>query len=427
MIGNYYLNGPDLISSTSVYMDSDLTVYAPDGFYKQGTTTRQLLDTVLLPPQVCDSCAMPCGLLAEVEGGELGVYIMSIEVGPSVGAIVIRVNPQIMPKGIYAEFDSTIYNKLSSETYGYLAAPTAEATYVGDEYFDCGLVDDSPHTLQVYRYDGSGFTISTGETQSITVNSGQLELTADEPGECVMVIPKVTTGSAVVTVSVIAACQPTDFDITVNCAAQLEDYASSMVSGTNTGACALAVDQTYYVVPVNGDGVTLGLYDYVYYDINGQNPLPDGYYYSPTAVPGSYDYYQVENGVVVAFDICPAPVTIGWEIREDQPGSCVLNTYNMRMRIWRGVIPVLDQPGPATGTTASETGTFLARFDLLYTDNASPTVCCDMEMVIEWEGTEIATLNIGAAPTPPTVDAPVLQTTFVIAGSGTLRMFTRCA
>ena len=240
-----------------------------------------------------------------------------------------------------------------------------------------------------------------------------------------MIIPKVAASPSVVNVSIISACPPTDFDIVVNCVAELEEFASSVRSGTAVGACALAVDQTYYSSPINGDGTTLGLYDYVYSDINGQNPLVDGYYYAPVAVPGLYIYFVVEDGVVASYEICPADIDIGWEIREDQPGACVLNTYNLRLRIYRGVIPVLDQAGPATGTVASVTGTFIARFDILYTENTA--ACCDIEMVIEWDGVEIATLNCGAAPTPPTVNAEVLQVGFVIAATGTLRVFTRCA
>lgn len=430
MTGEYYLNGPDLASSTGVYMNAEMTVCAPDGRYQQGGIVRQMVDCVLLPEQVCDGCSFPCGPytgLGQVESGEIGVYIMNIDVGEGTGAIVVRANPQIIPKGFIARYNSTLYNEFSSPTYGYLAAPLTEVTYLGDEYFDCGLVDDSPHTLDVYRFDGTDFVISSGETQSINVTSGQLELTADDPGECVMVIPKVSATPSVVEVSIIAPCgvyPPVDFDVTVECVAELQSYASSVMNATSEDACALAVDQTYYVLPVNGDGSELGLYDWVFSDINGQNPLPDGYYYAPVAAPGGYNYYGVENGVVTDIDICIEDVVLGFVISEAQPGACVLNTRNLRLRIWRGVIPVLDQAGPTTGSINTITGTYLARFDVTYEDNTA--ACCDVEMVIDIDGDEIATLNIGQPPAVGFTDY-VLQQGFVLTQTGTITAFVRCA
>jgi len=54
--GNYYLNGPTLGSSTAVFTDIDLTVCAPDGFYSDGTISREQVNCVLLPQQVCPNC-----------------------------------------------------------------------------------------------------------------------------------------------------------------------------------------------------------------------------------------------------------------------------------------------------------------------------------------------------------------------------------
>jgi hypothetical protein len=54
--GNYYLNGPSLGSSTAVFTDVDLTVCAPDGFYSDGIISREQVNCILLPQQVCSNC-----------------------------------------------------------------------------------------------------------------------------------------------------------------------------------------------------------------------------------------------------------------------------------------------------------------------------------------------------------------------------------
>ena len=52
----YYLNGPSLGSSTAVFLDSALSILAPDGFYSDGVNSREQVGGVLLPQQVCTDC-----------------------------------------------------------------------------------------------------------------------------------------------------------------------------------------------------------------------------------------------------------------------------------------------------------------------------------------------------------------------------------
>lgn len=52
----FYINGPSLASATAVFSDALLTTCAPDGFYSQGSITREQVDCVLLPQQTCPSC-----------------------------------------------------------------------------------------------------------------------------------------------------------------------------------------------------------------------------------------------------------------------------------------------------------------------------------------------------------------------------------
>lgn len=52
----FYLNAADLTLATSVYLDSSLLNLAPDGFYSDGTISRQQSSGILLTAETCSSC-----------------------------------------------------------------------------------------------------------------------------------------------------------------------------------------------------------------------------------------------------------------------------------------------------------------------------------------------------------------------------------
>jgi hypothetical protein len=52
----FYVNGVSLGSATAVFLDPNLTVCAPNGYYSDGTIVRQQVDCVLLPQQTCPNC-----------------------------------------------------------------------------------------------------------------------------------------------------------------------------------------------------------------------------------------------------------------------------------------------------------------------------------------------------------------------------------
>lgn len=304
--GTYYLNGPDLISSTAVFTDSALTTCAPDGYYKQGLIVRQLVSCVLLPPQNCPACVDACDSGLIESNTEPGVFTVSLSTGTDpgdVGAIVITFNPLAAPDGIQVEFDGVIYNALSSPTYGYLAGTASMPTYIGATASDCGLVIDSPHLLDIWNWF-SGAWQSPTSTEVVNITSGQLDLTGASPGDCVMVIPKLTGTPSVIDIKIISACPTNDFSMTVACPELLPSFPSTGVWETQESACVSIEDETYYSASVNGDGTTLGQFDWVFSDAYGQNVLPDGYYGSASCPPG-FDIFFVENGVIKEFYVCP--------------------------------------------------------------------------------------------------------------------------
>jgi len=52
----FYINGPSLSSSTAVFDDAALTTPSPNGFYSDGIVSREQIDGVLLPEQICTAC-----------------------------------------------------------------------------------------------------------------------------------------------------------------------------------------------------------------------------------------------------------------------------------------------------------------------------------------------------------------------------------
>jgi len=296
----FYLNSPSLESATTVFLNAEMTLTAPDGYYQFGGIVRELSGGVLLPPQVCPSCAFPCSDYPIDGGGEEGVYKINISVGSGLGAIIVTVNPDAIPSGFIAQYDSAYYNAFSSVTYGYLAATTG-ATYLGKTADDCGIVAGSPYTLDVYRYNGTDFTLSSN-TEVVTAISSQIQTTVDSPSDCIMVIPKINSAPSTLELTIYTTCPYGAFTAEVSCPALLTEIASPSTSrySDSASACIATKNQTYYIAHVNGSGGTLALYDYVFSDAYGQYPLADGYYASLATV----GWYRIENGLVQQFGFC---------------------------------------------------------------------------------------------------------------------------
>lgn len=307
-MANVYLNGPTLATSTGIFQDWNLSVPAPDGYYSNGTIVRQWLAGVLLPPQNCPSCAQPCGNAITANGGQ-GVYTLSIGLGTDTGAVIISFNPQNIPDGILVEYDGVFYNSLSSPIYGYLASSVAdEPVFVGRLLFDCGIVAGSPYTVDVYDYVSGSFT-PTGGTQNISVASGQMALTTNGPGDCIMVIPKPNATPSTINISCFGLCTGTVFNIGVSCPAPLQTVAGSRI--TDSPDCGASIDRTYYtsVLPADIMNNLKYRYAYIFTDINGEFPLAAGNYtivLNPsTPSTSTYTIVVDSHGIITGITICP--------------------------------------------------------------------------------------------------------------------------
>lgn len=300
----FYLNAPSLGSATAVFLDSNLTNCAPNGFYSDGVIAREQVDCVLLPQQTCPSpCPAPCELLVGATGG-IGVYQININSGSSTGAIVLWFDPYYVPDGIRVTYDGIIYNKLSGGGGVHQSSNAGHFTFVGRVSDDCGIVTTHPSVVE-YLYDEiTASFIPTGATQSITVSSGDLSLTAGGgPGHCYMVIPKTAATPSNLFIEIFGPCA-TAWDFNISCPAALPSFPSSNMFATNSITCITAMPNTYYFVKVHTAIDTyVGINDYVFTDANGQYPLSNGYYLTSNAGITN-KVIQVVNGIIIAISNC---------------------------------------------------------------------------------------------------------------------------
>lgn len=302
----YYLNGPTLAEATSVFLDVGMTTCAPDGYYSDGTIARQQVGCVLLPAEACPLCGDGCvGNVVDLASGNAAYYIV-FSAGSTVndtGAIIVQIDSNSTVNGISALYDGVTYNELSSPVHGYLVGVAgSNRTYIGDTAADCGI-SGTPYVLNEFAANAPAYTYaSLGSTLNVTPGASELALTAGDPGVCVMVIPKVNTTPDTLSVSIIGPCPGSNAIVSVSCPLKLPSFQGSYGVTTIVPEvfCLLPYSYTYYVAPVNGDGITLGLYDWVFLDENGVNKLLDGYYRS-TNIPAPFDTFQIQNGVIVAF------------------------------------------------------------------------------------------------------------------------------
>ncbi len=295
----FFLDAPTLALSSRVFLDSGMTVCAPDGYYSDGITTRMQTGCNLLPAEKCPSCGECQGQITDLQSNE-GVYYVSFETGTDTGAVIVILYADSSVGGIKATHEGNDFNELSTQQYGLKAGTAGLFTYIGGTAYDCGI-DGSMYLLDEYEYVDPSYN-PLGTTTNITVTTGEVNLTVGDPGDCIMVIPKTTTSPSTVDITIVGPCPGTILYLGVSCPIKLPAFNASfkVTSIIPELFCGLPMTYTYYSAPVNGDGITLGLYDWVFSDNLGVTKLVDGYYLCG-AVPVPYDTFQVQDGIIIAF------------------------------------------------------------------------------------------------------------------------------
>lgn len=301
---NYYIDTATFATATAVFMNQGLSVLAPDGIYKFGSTTRQQSGGVLLAAQTCAACGTPCGGTINGSGGQ-GIYKITLDVGSlTTGAIVIYIDPAGVPDGIRATYNGVVYNKISSPNNGARQGTPGNFTVIGTTGADCGLNGNTTTgNYTVYNYVSGAF-VNSGTTQANTLVPGDVFLAPSAFGASVLVIPKTTLNPSTVSIEIIGPCSGTAWNFAAICPAALPSFMGSVLFATASIPCATAMSETYYFARVHTTPDSyVGLYDYIFTDANGQFPLANGYYLiSNVAAPNKV--IQVANGVVIAITNC---------------------------------------------------------------------------------------------------------------------------
>tara|TARA_R100000935_G_C2821900_1_gene160215 strand:- start:475 stop:1653 length:1179 start_codon:yes stop_codon:yes gene_type:complete len=295
----YYLDGTTLLNSQAVFTDQALTACAPDGFYSDGTLSRQLVNCLLQPPEVCGDCGVPCGTNLS-ESGNQGVYQVDLEVGTTTGAVIVTFNPAGIPDGFRAVYNGQTYNELSSPVDGYHASTVAtNYTFIGDTKDDCGIAGTTYPNLVVKTFVvGQGFQ-NTGTTQSLSVGAGDVSLSSSPPGICKAVIPKPNASPSLMDFSFVGPCSGTAFSLDIACPVKLSSFqTNTQPSNNREAACDLSNNGVLFSVPVTGTTGNPALHDWIFIDNNGVGKAANGFYRKGAGT------IRVAQGVVVELTDC---------------------------------------------------------------------------------------------------------------------------
>lgn len=311
----FYLDAANLTSAVSVYLDSELNNLAPDGYYGDGTITRQQSSGILLTAETCATCPTPCGTSIGGSGAS-GIYQINLDTGSAIadtGAIIVKFNPASVPDGIRALYDGVSYNKLSSPNFGAFQSPNAgHFTILGtsSSLGTCSSWYPSGATLiqPVNLYNPATATFeSTGTTQTNTITAGATPdffFSGGTMGDCVMVIPKPTALPNDVLIEIIGPCTTTGWTFEASCPAPLPTLSVSSRQVTSSILCTEPLVNTYYFAKVHtAVDSYIGINDYVFLDENGEFPVIDGFYLTDNvATPNKV--IEVVDGVVFNITNC---------------------------------------------------------------------------------------------------------------------------
>jgi len=306
VIGNYYLNGPTLASSTYIYTDAALSTPAPNGFYSSGGLYREAINGTGELGELfsCQSCVPSCPVTITNDMTGPGFYTLEVNLGTSTGAVIITYTPRDTPHGILTTYQGNTYNELSSPVDGYhTAASPVRATYLGNSTDVCstGLVSGSPYAgVPDYNWYDTSYYATGLQTNVFVAPNDASFTTAGAPGDCVMVVPKVAnvTSNMLIQMPVPTACS-TVASISVACPVKLTSFPAGKI---NT-ICSDAFDRVFYNAPVNGTPGNPALYDWVFEDPDGVTTLPDGDYLFDIGANGSI--CTMADGIITNISACP--------------------------------------------------------------------------------------------------------------------------
>jgi len=318
--GTYYLNGPNLATSTAIFADEDMNVCAADGLYSDGLIVRELLNCVLLPAQPCPQCALPCGQVAGESSQINATFLGQINAGADIGAVVVySIVGNTIPDGILSTYNGQTFNRL---TYiGNNQGPVGLNTPVGQPtYF--GSPDNTPVSqpnLPVYTIQTDGTYLNTGTTAPINIVPSQIDLRGGGTRVYTHVIPKNSATATGLNIDFYGPILGTFFSFQADCPAPLDSFLGSPVQADDT--CANPTETYYFAQnatttftqPIVFVPETLsipGIGNFVYTDANGGSPV-NNTATSQYIIVNNTTFLEIQYGIVIATGSCTPPVSPG--------------------------------------------------------------------------------------------------------------------
>lgn len=104
----FYLDSADLATATSVYLDINLTLIAPDGFYGDGTISRQQSSGILLAAETCTACFTESALRSEIGEADPDTIDVCLEILDTPVFIVTSVAGEITSLDVACNSDDPL-------------------------------------------------------------------------------------------------------------------------------------------------------------------------------------------------------------------------------------------------------------------------------------------------------------------------------
>lgn len=335
----YYINAATFNDATIIYTDATLTTEAPDGVYQFNGIHREFTSGVLGSIFFCDTCCAGCSstYMYPIPAAKDRYHQVCSNVGESTDtAIIVKFKftgvPIGYPLGFSAEFDNASYQGVVSNRFGWLPNK-----YVGDSTTLVSL--EGTYTLNGFAWQPltSAFVSTSSVTEVVT--AGDLSLTANNPDECYLLVPK-TASAQTFNADVYHPIPPATFpsaggcDITIPCPATLPVFSGTVSAVNATAACALAtasgLTNSYYLMRVNSVSGPPRVFDRVFADSSGATAITAAGYYGIlneyAGTTETYSWIRIDsNGIVQAAGSCGATMLteiIGSEMRPTLTQAC---------------------------------------------------------------------------------------------------------
>jgi hypothetical protein len=307
-IGTYYLNGPNLVTSTGIFTTPAFTTSAPNGWYSQEGIVRQLQNGILLPRAQCPSCDSPCGSNVVDGLAGYGLYLVAVDLGATQGAVKVTFDPKVYPQGIRAIYNNTVFNKFSSEQDGYHGTTVTDGlTYMGNSATEPNLPLQILLTNEWEYFNGAFAQNGTNVDIYVTQISST---TGKSPDECIAYIPKPLNSPSTVQLQVAQVINNQNtpsWSLTVGCPTALTSLPCTEVNPLNGCSTASPLDETIFLGKVTGSIYSPVVNDWAFSDAYAVTKKPFGDYVVADPTPQNWLVAVGANGIITSVTLCSTP------------------------------------------------------------------------------------------------------------------------